>query len=161
MPEYGLWERDWGGTTEKADWVGWDKEPIWFVIKFELFVLNSLDFAYIASLEIFGVPLLKSLDSWLITPSFDWILFPEKEDGGTILLVLSWILSEECTFWLEFPPKGTDGENCLGGPVSSTFELAGKYDCGVFTCGALEKLLILLGWKIKIISNCCYIMYLL
>lgn len=145
MPEYGFWGRDWGGTTEKADWVDW--EPIWFVIKFELFVLNSLDFAYIVSLELFGVPLLKSLKSWLIIPSwiFDWILFPGKGDGGTIFLVLSWKLSEECTFWLELSAKGTDEENCLGGPVSSTLKLAGGYDCGVFTCGPLEKLLISLG----------------
>jgi len=41
----------------------------------------------------------------------------------------------------------------LGGPVSSTSKLAGGYDCGVFTCGPLEKLLLSLGWNIKIISN--------
>lgn len=148
MPEYG--KRDWGGTTEKADWVGWDEElnpePIWLVIKLELFSLNSLDFAYIVSFELFGVPLLRSLDSCLIIPSwiFDWILFPGKGDCGTILLVLSWKLSEECTFWLELPPKSADEENCFGGPDSSTLKLAGEYDDGVFTCGPLEKLLILL-----------------
>lgn len=148
MLEYGFWERDWGETTEKADWIGWDEvnpEPIWFETKFEVFVLNSLDFPYIVSLKLLGVPLLKSLDSWLIIPSwiFDSTLFPGKADCGIVLLVLSRKLSEE--FWLKLPPKGTDEENCLGGPVSSTLKLAGEYDCEVFTCGPLEKLLILLG----------------